>query len=150
MKKLYLLHSFVLQGASIVLQQKYIELFLVADNREVRYKYGTFLWKLGIKQKIIFCYWGKFLDNLILFSHSVILVRVPVSSWIMWVIFNESTAAWENRMWLCSNMTAFCFSTWRWSVIRHSWESGYLKLSTLSTWWVFLLFLGKAQRTYDT
>lgn len=43
MKKLYLLHSFVLQGASIVLQQKYIELFLVADNREVRYKYGTFL-----------------------------------------------------------------------------------------------------------
>lgn len=35
-----LLYSLVLQGISILQQQKYIELFLVADNREVRYTHG--------------------------------------------------------------------------------------------------------------
>lgn len=79
-----MLHSFVLQGASIVQQQKYIELFLVADNRAVRYTHGTFLWKSErseIKQKI------KDTE-----SHPVILVKVNVSSWVMWAIFKESTA----------------------------------------------------------
>lgn len=54
----------------------------------------------------------------------------------------------RNRTWLCSDMTSWCFSTWRWSEIRRSWERGYLKLSTLSTWWVSeFLFLGKFHDT---
>lgn len=45
-----LLYSFVLQGSSIVQQQKYIELALVADNRAVRHThFCEKLWFLSIK-----------------------------------------------------------------------------------------------------